>query len=583
MFNVSQNAAFSPAVELARHRQFMRDVKPHLIGGIVSGCFLYFIFQEFTTQLEAIVWFVCQCLLASSSLALYRLHARYQTRFNAKQWRHIIFTMALLWGLVWSLPGVLFLDISRLEYLAALIIFVCTMTISPAPGMAVYPYAYSVFLTLPLCSLGLQLWYAGLNGWLILGMPFFWAGSLAYGWQLHKTITDSICLRIGLEQARQEAESANQAKSNFLAAASHDLRQPLQAIELLFAALKIKLKLNEHDDLVNKLDSSIDNLSELLNTLLDVSKLDAGVLPVQRQHMQLPSALSKTLLQYELIARQKQLRFDYHLGDDTVFVDPVILDRVVHNLLSNAFRYTEQGSVCLSSRRDAQSLILSVTDTGLGIAKAEQSAIFDEFYQLHNPERDRNKGIGLGLAIVKRLVKLQSWQLSLVSELGQGSCFSIQIPLGELASIKPIQAPRHANTQMLGMFQNNPVLLIDDDEAVRTSLTLLMQSWGCDVRAFGSVAQAIKFFEQSEYDSRAHKAWQPELIISDFRLRDEQTGIDAIRTVQAKFQAQIAATLITGDTAPERIKKAKDSGFSVLHKPIKAAQLRQLLRQYLSV
>lgn len=564
---------FPPKVEQARHHQFMKEVKPHLIGGIVSGGFTYFIFQDFTDQTGAFIWLSCQLLLAVSSFGLYQLHNKHQARLHSTQWSYVIFAMASLWGLVWSLPAFLFLDINNIEYLASLVIFVCAMTISPAPGMAIYPFAYSMFLSLPLLSLGMQLWLSGYNSLLVLGIPFFWLGTLAYGWQLHKTITDSICLRIDLEQARHDAESANLAKSNFLAAASHDLRQPLQAIELLFSALRLKLDLNEQDNLANKLEDSIDNLSELLNTLLDVSKLDAGAVQVKREHVELSSALKKTLHQYEAIAQQKQLDFSYDLAEEIVFVDPNILDRVVQNLLSNALRYTEQGYVRLKASVYDKTLTLSVEDSGIGIAQDEQDAIFDEFYQLGNPERDQRKGIGLGLAIVKRLCALQSWPITLESELSKGSTFSVTLPIGDPSQV----STQVTKPQTLGMFDSNKVILIDDDKDIRSAMTSLLKGWNCDVKAFESFTHATEALKPS-----ANDPWQPELVISDFRLRQNQNGIDTINSIQRHYESNIPSILITGDTAPERLQQARESGLSVLHKPIKAAQLRQVLQQTFS-
>lgn len=371
-----------------------------------------------------------------------------------------------------------------------------------------------------------------------------------------------------------DSERLNTEKSQFFAAASHDIRQPLQAINFLVNALRTGNTKPKDDELFERLENSVESMSDLLNSLLDVSKLDAHVIIPKPQHLLLEPILQRLQGELDPFAKAKDINLVTECGNDIVFADAILLEQVLNNLLSNAIRYTSSGTITLSVQKNSQSnnfeyINISVKDTGIGIgiAHEDQEVIFNEFHQIHNPERDQNKGLGLGLSIVNRLCALQDWPLSLVSELGLGSCFSFKVPKG---NSEFIQAPKKADmNKSLGAID---VILVDDNESIRFSLSNILENWGCQIRSFESTNDACEAIKQSP-------DWKPNLVISDYRLRNNVTGIEAIDKVKKSLGYPITAMVITGDTAPEEMMKIKESGFIVMHKPIKPAKLRLMITQ----
>lgn len=364
---------------------------------------------------------------------------------------------------------------------------------------------------------------------------------------------------------QSNAERISTEKSQFFAAASHDIRQPLQAINFLVSALKSGNTKPNDDVLFERLESSVESMSDLLNSLLDVSKLDAHVITPHPQHLSLTPLLERLQGELTPFANAKGINFVIEGDNSTVLADAMLLEQVLNNLLTNAIRYTDSGSISLSVQDDAGQVIIRVKDTGMGIADADQEAIFNEFHQIHNPERDKNKGLGLGLSIVKRLCVLQDWPLSIDSELDVGSCFSFAIPQGNSELIQEaIKVNMNNNLSAID------AIVIDDNEDIRFSLSNILSNWGCKPHSFESAEEACHAIKQSP-------SWQPNLLLSDYRLRNNVTGIEAIDQVKQALDHPIEAMIITGDTAPEEISTIERSGFTVLHKPIKPAQLRLMI------
>lgn len=368
------------------------------------------------------------------------------------------------------------------------------------------------------------------------------------------------------EKARQTAEAANQAKSRFLAAASHDLRQPLHALGLFAGALTEKIQYPEVRYIVNNINASVEALEALFNELLDISKLDAGIIEPNMCHYSIGGTLQRLQTDYQPRAAGKGLKFRIRPSDQTVRSDPILLERILRNLVANAVRYTNSGGVLVVCRRRGRQLRVEVRDSGIGIPEEQREKIFEEFYQLGNPERDRNKGLGLGLAIVKRLEHLLGCKVDFQSAPRRGSLFSVEIPLGERVAAQP--ALQEIGGRAPYNFSGELVLVVDDELAVRESVQILLELWGCEVLTAGSTEEAL----QALKDSRP-----PNLIIADYRLRGNATGIEAIQSIQALFRTNIPGVLITGDTGPDRLREAKSSGYQLAHKPVAPAKLRALL------
>lgn len=368
--------------------------------------------------------------------------------------------------------------------------------------------------------------------------------------------------REAAELARETAEVANRSKSRFLAAASHDLRQPLHALGLFAAALNAKALDAETRDLASQIEQSIKALDSLFSALLDVSKLDAGAVVPSLQHFSLLQLLERIEVDYLPEAQEKGLRFKVRKTAATVHGDPILLERILRNFVSNAVRYTRRGGVLVGVRGRGDTLRIEVWDTGIGIDRAFHREVFSEFFQLANPERDREKGLGLGLAIVDRLARLLGWPIVVQSIPNRGSCFSVSVPRGQI-----LEASSAAGDNFPAL-SNKSVVLIDDELSVLRATETLLAGWGCHVIAAEDLNMAFARLKQT--------AERPGLLLADYRLRDNQTGLQAIHAIREYYDQEIPAALVTGEMA-DAVIQAELNGLPILHKPVNAARLRAMV------
>ncbi len=365
-----------------------------------------------------------------------------------------------------------------------------------------------------------------------------------------------------LERQKDIAVQANLAKSSFLAAASHDLRQPVHALGLFVGALHSVALPKEGRRLLEKIEASAQAMDGLFSALLDISRLDAGVVEVHRQPFVIAPILERICHEHAEEARTKAVHLIGKPCTAAIDSDPVLVERILRNLVSNAVRYTERGRILVGCRRRGSMLAIQVWDTGIGIPADQQERIFQEYYQLSNPERDRTKGLGLGLAIVRRLTNLLDCDLSLRSEPGRGSCFEIVLPLAD--NVTRVSQPP-ADT-LSGSLAQGFIIVIDDELAIREAMTSLLTAWGHNVATASSGDDAIE--RLSTYPMR------PDLIICDYRLREGENGITVIDRLRSDYNEAIPAMLITGDTAPDRLAESQASGLLLLHKPVSNSKLR---------
>ncbi len=370
-----------------------------------------------------------------------------------------------------------------------------------------------------------------------------------------------------VEERTHQLETANMAKSRFLAAASHDLRQPLHALGLLVAQLRDSGTASERRRLTERIGAAVAEMNELFNALLDVSRLDAGSLSPDLKAFPIADLLARIGRTFAQTAHDKGLSLRMVPTPAWVRSDAILLERILLNLVSNAVRYTSKGGVLIGCRRRGDRLRIEVWDTGPGIPDNQQQYIFDEFYQIPDPDRDRRGGLGLGLAIVDRFRRLLDHPIAMKSRIGKGSCFSIEVPLcaAQPAVTEPASRPEIAAHPP----QSGLVLVIDDDPMVLGAMGGLLASWGYGVIARGSHDDAVA--------GLLADARRPDLIIADFHLSGGKTGIETIEHVRAAFGAEIPAFLVSGDTSPERLQQSRASGYMLLHKPVSPMMLRSLL------
>ena len=375
------------------------------------------------------------------------------------------------------------------------------------------------------------------------------------------------------EHARAQADIANQSKSRFLAAASHDLRQPVHALGMFVSAAKQPATEAELRRIIGRIDGSVRSLAALFDSLLDISRLDAGILQPQIKNVALTPILRKLAIEYAPEAGEKKLKFRVHCPEFSIRTDPLLLERIIRNLLANALRYTKNGDILLACRMRGENVRVEVWDTGIGIAVEKQAQVFEEFYQIGNPERDRRNGVGLGLAIVKRIAALLQHPIALASRVGKGTRFSIDIPISVVSdegSERPTQLIDKDETALFGVV----IVVIDDEADILAAVELLLKQWGCVVIASESGAQAREKLRVEDM--------VPDIILSDYRLRDDETGITAIRALRSIFGEGIPAAIVTGDTAAARLRDAAGSGLEVLHKPLDSEHLKQTLIKMLA-
>jgi len=371
-----------------------------------------------------------------------------------------------------------------------------------------------------------------------------------------------------VDERTHQLALANLAKSRFLAAASHDLRQPLQAVGLSVAQLRGKLKPAERDRLVDRIGIAVAAMNELFDALLDISKLDAGGITTNVTEFPIARLLRRIEFTFAEVAREKGLSFRVVSSSAWVRSDFVLLERIVLNLLSNAVRYTSAGVVVVGCRRRAETVHIEVWDSGPGIPEEKRQNIFVEFYRLASG--DGHEGLGLGLAIVDRLCRVLGHPIAMTSTVGKGSRFSVAVPLASARD--DCAEPTEAAPVAADISRRKLVAVIDDDALVRMSLGGLLRQWGCRVVAAPSPDAILASLAMKE---------RPDLIICDYRLAGGISGIKAIEQLRSFFQVAIAAFLISGDTAPELLREAQESGHRLLHKPVSPMKLRAMLSELL--
>ncbi|WP_207482322.1 PAS domain-containing hybrid sensor histidine kinase/response regulator [Arenibaculum pallidiluteum] len=375
-------------------------------------------------------------------------------------------------------------------------------------------------------------------------------------------VTEERRTKRALAAAKDEAERANMSKSKFLAAASHDLRQPLQSMFLFAETLRGHVRGDAARNQLTLLERGLDTLKLMLDSLLDISRLDARTVTPHLEAVPLASLVQYVGASYEPVAATKGLALKIgDCCDVNVRSDPNLLGRMLRNLIENAIRYTGEGEVRIECRISGDRVRVEVRDTGIGIPPEHRDRIFEEFHQVGNSERDRSHGLGLGLAIVRRLSKLLDHPVQVVSEPGLGSVFSIEMPVDRSAAVRapPPERPEPRSGE------NRTAVIVDDDPMVLLGLQGLLQNWGYEVLVAGSVEESIECLR--------HAADVPDIIVADYRLRDGHVGTEAVEAIRAALGVPVPAIILTGETTVECQREVAALGLGVAHKPVTPRQL----------
>lgn len=545
-------------------------------GLLISALLVAWIWFARTQATAALLWTAAALLVTALRFAFTESWVRASRHTAGLSPTGRIVAVLGVNGVLMALPLLAFGHLTELERAGVSIILMATATASVATTSG-YRFVFLAFAAPMLVALALA-WaltapigghVAAARGLaLLIGLYLLFLASV--GRQAQQVFEESSRYRHAeqgrnrqLQQALATADEASRAKTQFLAAASHDLRQPIHGMNVLVAALSLHELTPRAREIVVLLESVNQVLSRQLDGLLDISKLDAGIVrpdPAPQRLDRLLTTLHGTLAP---VARERGIELRLHIEDSaTAQTDGPLLVRVLSNLCDNAIKFTRRGGrITLGLRREGSQAVLSVADTGIGIARNEQARVFAEFYQVGNVERDRTRGLGLGLAIVRRLCTLLDVQLTLSSELGTGTTVRLCLPA------LPVQAeptpPAPAPMLPAGL----SVLVIDDEPMVRESMRLLLSAMDCSVHLADSTEHARAIATAHTLDA----------VLSDFRLREGDSGLAALQAVRS-LRPRAACALITGDTAPDRIREARSIGVPLLHKPVTLNDLLSVLR-----
>jgi len=369
---------------------------------------------------------------------------------------------------------------------------------------------------------------------------------------------------------KDTAEQATKSKSRFIAAASHDLRQPLHAIDLFTSALQRRAAGTELESVVRDLAQAVSVMDRLFDALLDLSKLEAGTLHAEVRPFPLGQLFGTLAAEYSALAAQKRLRLHFSETTEIVMSDELLLHRLLANLVANAIRYTDAGAVMVCSRRRGDSIQVEIRDSGIGIPEDKQTEIFQEYYQIDNVTRHRTAGLGLGLAIVSRLARLLGTEVHVRSAPGHGSVFSLCLPRGDGDAAPERSEDVSETVSHVGAVLT--VLVVDDDALVLASNRALLEQMGCGVITVTDAKSALSMFTALSD--------KPVLVLCDLWLSDNENGIDLLRRLSSMTAAPVSGILVSGDTRPESVAAARAAGFPILHKPVSPAKLRAVVMQF---
>ena len=483
-------------------------------------------------------------------------------------WRYSAIIVAFISGSIWGSTAIFLYPSVVPQYQLYLALMLALIPIVPVAGLASYLPAFFAYYVPCASPFIVHLLLLGETGSMMAALLLIivMGAALAFANTYYRTLYDSFSLQFMVQQQNDTLEQANQAKSIFLASASHDLRQPLHTSNLFIEALQPHLTSPAGEEIHSHLTHSSTILNQLLEGLLDISKLDAGVVVSHKKSFALGPFIQQLCMMCAPLAREKQLKLAGAATSAVVYTDPILLERILRNLIENAIYYTKKGGVLIGCRRKSNGIVVQVVDTGTGIPIKDQRKIFDEFVQLHNQERNRRKGMGLGLAIVKRLSNILDLPVS-INSTSQGTIFSLKIQEGVLK--RPQAIPNFSVEISPTTLQGKILLAIDDEPTSNQAMTALAKNWGCRVIAHNNYFDAITVLKQQQC--------YPDILIVDYHLDQNVTGLEAADSIITYLGYALPVVVITGNTSKEPMRVVTEAGHTLLHKPLYPGKLRDTL------
>ena len=525
------------------------------------------------------IWFTASVFMIAVTLvqpAAYR--ATGITLENARDylWWHTLISSAT--GIVWGLGGIFLTNVDDVLSVFTTSMMVLGITLGGVSPQSAYRRSYVGLATFVMLPYGLFLllsapWPISATGaGILLGYAFFMSSSA----RVELATRDAIAVRQTkalteqLRVQRDELQKVSDDKTRFLAATSHDLAQPLHAQGFFLAALRDKLTAPDHLELLAKIEDSWRGLGNLLDGLVDVSRLDAGAIVADQRTIDLGAFAERVAGEFTAVAAEKGVDLTIDCNTAIAQTDPILFARIVRNLLSNAIKFTEAGGrvdVKVEALEDA--IEVQIADTGCGIPQDKQAQVFDEYVQLGNRERNREKGLGLGLSIVRRLADILDTELTLTSSPDEGTVFRLRVPIAQQVKLgEPGLDQRLRDGPQV--VSDLCILIVDDEDAIRSGMTTLLSSWGCQVLSAGNGEDAIGLLN--------HDQATPDILLIDRRLRGAETGLDVVERVRDELNEDVPVVLMTGDISV----KPEDfsiPGVKLLHKPVEPTTVRNLLAE----
>lgn len=582
---------FRDEVKAELVRYLYRQAPGSMIAILIVACILTGVLWNTVSNTLLLGWLLALVVVCAARLAqIQTFFRRSPPSERMARWAAASAAGSALIGAVWAFASILFLDPAQPMSVITITVILMGICAGSIVNLASYLPSFWVVVGPSMGALILVLLWHGdpvANTVALLAavaVVAYFVGAR----NVHRLLTDSLQLSFEnvalrreaeeksalleatlqqMDAARRSAEQANAAKTRFLAAASHDLRQPIHALGLLLATLADLVRSDRTAPLLEQIDASLDAVEAMLNSLLDISKLDAGVVRPDVGPVDLGALLQRLNAEHQPVAKLTGNHLRVRPAHVQGVSDPAMLQRILANLVSNALRYTNRGRVLVAARARGDSIRIDVIDNGPGIPAESLEDIFLEFHQLGNPERDRRRGLGLGLAIVKRVAGLLGHRIEVRSVVGRGSRFSIFLPRsGEARRTAAPAAGPAKNADLRGC----RVLVLDDEVSVLDAMRSLLDGWGCEV---------ITAATPEEAEEQVSRARPPDLVIVDYRLRRHASGIETIGRLREQIGKAVPALVITGDTAPDRLREAEESGYPLLHKPVMPARLRSAMRE----
>ncbi len=606
-------------IRLEEQRRFERFIYSSAVGVWLTALLLVGVVYSLdpAARTYSLVWGGAFTALMLSTVIIWAMLGQHLPSIDARdRWHKVLVT---LHGLLWALPPLIFFEPAQPLVTMFMVCMVCGMSAAGVPVFGTRPALYALAFVPPfVAQIGVFGGYGvrsgdAFHGLLGAALLLLLAVNLIFSRFTWATLNRSISLAYEnqalVEQLKRQAEQlsqttraaldANTAKTKFLAAASHDLRQPVQALNLFVEVLYGTELDDKQIAMVQHIRAASQASRDMLDTLLDYSRIEAGVMTPKPRITLLAPMLRALDEEFGPQADTRQLIYRTRDTGCVVMCDPTMTALILRNFVSNALRYTHTGGILVCARRRGVEVIVQVIDTGVGIAPDHWQEVFKEFRQLGNEERDRQKGLGLGLAIAKGLAQSMGARIELNSRLGHGSMFTLCLPAavmplaegggpaarlphpkdlrrsGEAARLSGrVSSAMHAPQvkRKTSPLAGIKVLVVEDEKSVRLSMQALLESWGCVVRAAQGLDDALALF--------VNESFAPDLLVTDYRLREGVTGGDVISAMRNALATPLPAIIVTGDTDPQRIREAASHTATLLHKPVSAHALQEAMLAY---